>query len=139
MANRFRKLSDVELVSTASNPNVLIEEDGEICKIPASMLGGGSSVQSDWKETDPTSPAYIKNKPSGGGGSAVFNLSSGYISGLTYELLEKLLSEGTTIILNEYGAYRFPHYISFNSGIATIYYITSTTTGTCYISSSDVR
>lgn len=38
--------------------------DGELLELFAPEGGGGSQVQSNWAETDTSSPAYIQNKPS---------------------------------------------------------------------------
>lgn len=56
----FKKLSAVEAVNeVADTANVLIEEDGVIKKAPKNEIG----AQADWAEADPSSPAFIKNKP----------------------------------------------------------------------------
>ena len=70
MAYTYKKLTDVDLIETATNPNLLIEEDGDIKKISASNVAA-PQVQADWNETDDTSPAFILNKP---------ELSSGVIT-----------------------------------------------------------
>ena len=47
MAHEFKKLSDVEIVTSPSdNTNVLIEEDGVIRKMPKSEMSGGVKVAS---------------------------------------------------------------------------------------------
>ncbi len=62
MAYAYKKLADVTLVESATMPNLLIEEDGDIKKISASNLVT-PQTKVDWEETDPNSSAYILNKP----------------------------------------------------------------------------
>lgn len=66
MSYEFIKLSEVEKIDTPHNASLLIEENGEIKRLPTENVNFGGSmqqVQADWKETDDTSPAYIMNKP----------------------------------------------------------------------------
>ena len=62
MAYTYKKLTDVALVESAETPNLLIEEAGDIKKIPASNLVT-TQTKADWEETDPNSAAFILNKP----------------------------------------------------------------------------
>ena len=62
MAYTYKKLTDVALVESAKTPNLLIEEAGDIKKIPASNLVT-TQTKADWEETDPNSFAFILNKP----------------------------------------------------------------------------
>lgn len=62
MAYTYKKLIDVALVESAETPNVLIEDSGDIKKIPSSNLVT-SQTKADWAETDPNSFAFILNKP----------------------------------------------------------------------------
>ena len=62
MAYAYKKLADVTLVKSATTPNLLIEEDGDIKKISASNLVT-PQAKVDWEETDPNSAAFILNKP----------------------------------------------------------------------------
>ena len=62
MAYTYKKLTDVALVESAETPNLLIEEVGDIKKISASNLVI-PQTKADWEETDPTSFAFILNKP----------------------------------------------------------------------------
>lgn len=62
MAYTYKKLTDVALVESAETPNLLIEEAGDIKKIPASNLIT-TQTKADWEETDPNSFAFILNKP----------------------------------------------------------------------------
>ena len=62
MAYAYKKLADVTLVKSATTPNLLIEEDGDIKKISASNLVT-PQTKVDWEETDPNSAAFILNKP----------------------------------------------------------------------------
>jgi len=75
MAYQYKKLSEVEMHENPSSPNILVEEGGEVVRVPASNLTtSGSKVQADWNETNEDSPAFILNKPDlgsiGGGDSA---------------------------------------------------------------------
>lgn len=62
MAYSYKKLADVNLVESAVEPNILIEDSGDIKKISASNLGA-KQTRADWEETDPNSFAFILNKP----------------------------------------------------------------------------
>ena len=62
MAYAYKKLTDVALVESAETPNVLIEDSGDIKKIPSSNLVT-PQTKADWAETDPNSSAFILNKP----------------------------------------------------------------------------
>ena len=74
MPYAYKKLTDVALVESAETPNVLIEDGGDIKKIPSSNLVT-SQTKADWAETDPNSSAFILNKPdlsqAGGGANVV--------------------------------------------------------------------
>ena len=62
MAYSYKKLADVTLVESAAEPNVLIEDSGDVKKIPASNIVA-KQTRADWEETDPNSLAFILNKP----------------------------------------------------------------------------
>ena len=62
MAYTYKKLADVTLVESAAEPNILIEDSGDIKKISASNIAT-PQARADWKETDPNSFAFILNKP----------------------------------------------------------------------------
>ena len=62
MAYTYKKLTDVDLVESATTPNLLIEEGGDIKKISASNLVT-PQTKADWEEKDPNSAAFILNKP----------------------------------------------------------------------------
>ena len=62
MAYSYKKLADVTLVESAAEPNVLIEDSGDIKKISASNIAT-PQTRADWEETDPNSFAFILNKP----------------------------------------------------------------------------
>lgn len=62
MAYTYQKLTDVTLVDSAVEPNLLIEDGGDIKKISASNIAV-PQVKADWNETDATSAAFILNKP----------------------------------------------------------------------------
>lgn len=81
MAYTYQKLTDVTLVNSAVEPNLLIEDGGDIKKISASNIAV-PQVKADWNETDATSAAFILNKPDlsqvGGGANVVtYTLGSG--------------------------------------------------------------
>lgn len=74
MAIQTTKLSEVEAIESPVNPNFIIEDEGEIKRIPPEAITP-AQVQADWEETDASSPAYILNKPEslgGGGGEIVY-------------------------------------------------------------------
>lgn len=62
MAYNYKKLADVTLVESATEPNILIEDSGDIKKISASNIAT-PQARADWEETDPNSFAFILNKP----------------------------------------------------------------------------
>ena len=62
MAYSYKKLADVNLVESAVEPNILIEDSGDIKKISAPNLVT-TQVKADWEETNPNSAAFILNKP----------------------------------------------------------------------------
>ena len=62
MAYSYKKLADVTLVESAVEPNILIEDSGDIKKISASNIAT-PQTRADWEETDPNSFAFILNKP----------------------------------------------------------------------------
>lgn len=83
MAIQTTKLSEVEVIESPVNPNFIIEDEGEIKRIPPEAITP-AQVQADWDETDTSSPAYILNKPEslggGGGGEIVYYyLNSGIL------------------------------------------------------------
>ena len=84
MAYSYKKLADVTLVESAAEPNILIEDSGDIKKISAPNLVT-TQVKADWEETDPNSAAFILNKPdlSQTGGANVVTYT---ISGSTLNL-----------------------------------------------------
>ena len=79
MAYAYKKLADVTLVESAAEPNVLIEDSGDVKKIPASNLIA-KQTRADWEETDPNSLAFILNKPdlsqAGGANVITYTISS---------------------------------------------------------------
>lgn len=79
MAYTYKKLTDVDLVESATTPNLLIEEGGDIKKISASNLVT-PQTKSDWEETDPNSAAFILNKPdlsqAGGANVVTYTISN---------------------------------------------------------------
>ena len=62
MAYNYKKLADVTLVESTTEPNILIEDSGDIKKISASNIAT-PQARADWEETDPNSFAFILNKP----------------------------------------------------------------------------
>ncbi len=76
MAYSYKKLADVALAESAVEPNILIEDSGDIKKISASNLGA-KQTRADWEETDPNSFAFILNKPDLGGANVVTYTVSG--------------------------------------------------------------
>ena len=60
MAYNYKKLADVTLVESTTEPNILIEDSGDIKKISASNIAT-PQARADWEETDPNSFAFILN------------------------------------------------------------------------------
>lgn len=82
MAYSYKKLADVALVESAAEPNILIEDSGDIKKISAPNLVT-TQVKADWKETDPNSAAFILNKPdlsqTGGANVVTYTVAGGVL------------------------------------------------------------
>ena len=83
MAYVYKKLTDVSLVESAVEPNVIIEDSGDIKKISASNLAA-KQTRADWEETDPNSLAFILNKPDlsqvGGANVVTYTISAGVLN-----------------------------------------------------------
>ena len=97
MAIQTTKLSEVRVIESPVNPNFIIEDEGEIKRIPPEAITP-SQVQADWEETDTSSPAYILNKPEslgGGGGEIVYYYLSGV--GLWEEATSVIASKATVV------------------------------------------
>ena len=97
MAIQTTKLSEVEVIESPVNPNFIIEDEGEIKRIPPEAITP-AQVQADWEETDASSPAYILNKPEslgGGGGEIVYYYLSGV--GLWEEATSVIASKATVV------------------------------------------
>lgn len=80
MAYGFVKLSETTLVESAADPNLLIEDGGEVKRISANNIAT-PQVQSDWNETDTNSSAFILNKPENIGKNNVitYTIASGML------------------------------------------------------------
>ena len=82
MAYVYKKLTDVSLVESAIEPNVIIEDSGDIKKISANHLVT-PQTRADWEETDPNSLAFILNKPdlsqTGGANVVTYTVSGGVL------------------------------------------------------------
>ena len=97
MAIQTTKLSEVEIIESPVNPNFIVEDEGEIKRIPPEAITP-SQVQADWDETDASSPAYILNKPEslgGGGGEVVYYFLSS--STLMEEATSAIASKATVV------------------------------------------
>ena len=83
MAYTYKKLTDVSLVESAIEPNVIIEDSGDIKKISAFNLVA-KQTRADWEETDPNSLAFILNKPDlsqvGGANVITYTISGGALN-----------------------------------------------------------
>lgn len=69
MAN-LKNITELPLAESTENLNLIVSDNGVAKQIAASALGVGGT-QSDWNETDETSPAFIMNKPESLGGGKV--------------------------------------------------------------------
>lgn len=82
MAYTYKKLADVTLVESAAEPNILIEDSGDIKKISANNLVT-PQTRADWEETDPNSAAFILNKPdlsqTGGANVVTYTVAGGVL------------------------------------------------------------
>lgn len=83
MAYTYKKLADVTLVESAAEPNILIEDSGDIKKISASNIAT-PQTRADWEETDPNSLAFILNKPDlsqvGGANVVTYTVAGGVLN-----------------------------------------------------------
>ena len=70
MAYTYKKLADVPLVESAAEPNILIEDSGDVKKISASNIAT-PQTRADWEEKDPNSFAFILNKPDLSGANVI--------------------------------------------------------------------
>lgn len=97
MAIQTTKLSEVEVIQSAIDPKLVIEDEGEIKRISPEAIAP-SQVQADWEETDVSSPAYILNKPeslgSSGGEVVYYYPNSG---NLIEEATSALASKATIV------------------------------------------
>lgn len=82
MAYTYKKLADVTLVESAAEPNILIEDSGDVKKISANNLVT-PQTRADWEETDPNSFAFILNKPdlsqTGGANVVTYTVAGGVL------------------------------------------------------------
>ena len=82
MAYTYKKLADVPLVESAVEPNILIEDSGDVKKISASNIAT-PQTRADWEETNPNSFAFILNKPDlsqvGGANVVTYTISAGVL------------------------------------------------------------
>ena len=82
MAYTYKKLADVTLVESAAEPNILIEDSGDVKKISANNLVT-PQTRADWEETNPNSFAFILNKPDlrqvGGANVVTYTISAGVL------------------------------------------------------------
>ena len=83
MAYVYKKLTDVSLVESAIEPNVIIEDSGDIKKISAHNLVT-PQTRADWEEKDPNSLAFILNKPDlshvGGANVVTYTVAGGALN-----------------------------------------------------------
>ena len=83
MAYVYKKLTDVSLVESAIEPNVIIEDSGDIKKISVHNLVT-PQTRADWEEKDPNSFAFILNKPDlskvGGANVVTYTISAGVLN-----------------------------------------------------------
>lgn len=137
MAYTYKKLTDVELVESATEPNLLIEEGGNIKKISASNIAV-PQVKADWDEEDETSPAFIMNKPDlgsvGGGANVVtYTVVSGALQldgvATTAQAVIDEWNNGSILRIsdtNKLGSVLSITYaVASGSTSATVYYITN--------------
>ena len=82
MAYNYKKLADVTLVESATEPNILIEDSGDIKKISVNNLVT-PQTRADWEETNPNSFAFILNKPdlsqTGGANVVTYTVAGGVL------------------------------------------------------------
>lgn len=83
----YVKLNEVTLVDSATEPNFLIEEGGEIKRLPSANIVT-PQTQADWNETDATKASFILNKPESLGGSGKV---------VTYTYNSGLLLDGVSV------------------------------------------
>jgi hypothetical protein len=137
MAYTYKKLTDVELVESATEPNLLIEDGGDIKKISASNIAV-PQVKADWDEEDETSPAFIMNKPDlsevGGGANVVtYTIVSGILQldgvAVTAQAIVDEWNNGSILRIsdaNQLGSILSITYaVASGSTKGTVYYITN--------------
>ena len=83
MAYSYKKLTDVTLVESAAEPNILIEDSGDVKKISVSNIVT-PQTKADWDETNPNSAAFILNKPDlsqvGGANVVTYTIAGGALN-----------------------------------------------------------
>lgn len=83
MAYVYKKLTDVPLVESAAEPNILIEDSGDVKKISSYNLVT-PQTRADWEEKDPNSFAFILNKPDlsqvGGANVVTYTVAGGSLN-----------------------------------------------------------
>lgn len=131
MAYNFMKLGEAPLLDNATDPNLLIEVDGEVQRIPANNISV-PQVQSDWNEDDPTNVAYILNKPTSLNNTPiVYTFSNGYLwNGETEVLIDEIIEHwdnGKRLKIQTF--YDMSTRDSFESDIIAIYKPNSSATG----------
>ena len=110
---------------TTTGTNIFdITIDGTTTEIYAPTGGGGTQVQSNWNETDTTSPAYIQNKPSIPTLTSQLDNDSGFVTLLTVEdaaaNIIQMIPTGTNTV-------------SVSEGITSVFYKVSALPDTIFV------
>lgn len=117
----FIKLNEVTLVESAVEPNILIEEDGEIKRLPAENFIT-PQTQADWNETDATKPSFILNKPESLGGSGGKVVTYTFNSGL---MLDGILVTAQQV-LDEWNAGSTLRFANTDTNISNVFNVSYT-------------
>lgn len=98
---------------TVNESDELIADDGELIVEEDTLkrINGGGGVQSDWEETDPTSNAFIKNKPFESHIESVPGLPHTYVDNISLELSKNIVDE----FVKEVGSKEWEMYIGVPS------------------------
>ena len=116
---------------TTTGTNIFdITIDGTTTEIYAPTGGGGTQVQSNWNETDTTSPAYIQNKPTIPSAPVQSNWNESDSSSLAYIQNKPTIPTNTSQLNNDSG---FVTLITVEESPANIIQMIPTGTNTVYV------
>lgn len=102
--SNFKKITEVPVAESTENINLIANSNGAAVQVPANQIG----AQADWNETDESSPAFIMNKPTGGGG-VFYTIYSGRLcdsnwNDISWDTFVEQFDSGVTIRCKRVGS-----------------------------------